>query len=462
MESLVNNVDLFVVLREQFGSLSENKKLFEYLKQKSSFDWTEETNVKLKKFCQKFCANVCGRWERSNRTLQNFLKRNGDWLESAIIWPEDLVRQTENVHQDDVIADVENLAPSSPIPSTSSSQYTPRKPFEDLCNKQKRRRIDHLSKSMSPEEIYGATLQNLKKSGDDEVRRIMEYLINHPEDIDKVKTCISNKKDESLYTPEKALALSISLNLSKWQYINLRDSAIEQGAASMYPSYHKIKQAKLNCYPAKEDITVTEEGASIKLQALLNLTAMRLLDAMDFNLSSKADLELICKWGFDGASSQSNYKQKASSSNFDDSSVFMISLVPIRLMRDVEILWENDRPSSTFYCRPIQFKFMKECETSVQNEKQAIEQQINALQPSKLQEVTVKHQLLMTMIDGKITSYISETSTAVCDICKAKPTEMNKLEDIDRRSRNEDMYQYGLSSLHAWIRCMECLLHIGT
>lgn len=38
---------------------------------------------------------------------------------------------------------------------------------------------------------------------------------------------------------------------------------------------------------------------------------------------------------------------------------------------------------------------------------------------------------------------------------------MNNLKSHKLRDNNEEMYQYGLSSLHAWIRCMECLLHIA-
>lgn len=179
------------------------------------------------------------------------------------------------------------------------------------------------------------------------------------------------------------------------------------------------------------------------------------------DLNSATDFLLISKWGFDGASGQSNYKQKTET-EFDDSSIFMASLVRIRLQHcDGTIVWENDPPSSTFYCRPIMFKFTKETQSTVATIKAGITEEIERLQPSKISQVEVKHQLLMTMIDGKITSYLSDTSSAVCDICKAKPTEMNKLESLAHRERNEEMSQYGISSLHAWIRCMECLLHIG-
>lgn len=107
----------------------------------------------------------------------------------------------------------------------------------------------------------------------------------------------------------------------------------------------------------------------------------------------------------------------------------MASLVPIRLQQcDGKIVWENDRRSSTFYCRPIMFKFTKETQSTVATIKASITQEIERLQPSRINQVEVKHQLHMKMIDGKITSYLSDTSSAVCDICKAKPSEMKDLE----------------------------------
>jgi hypothetical protein len=42
-------------------------------------------------------------------------------------------------------------------------------------------------------------------------------------------------------------------------------------------------------------------------------------------------LKLTSKWGFDGSSAQSNYKQRSEMADFDDSSVFMTSLVPLKL-----------------------------------------------------------------------------------------------------------------------------------
>lgn len=37
---------------------------------------------------------------------------------------------------------------------------------------------------------------------------------------------------------------------------------------------------------------------------------------------------------------------------------------------------------------------------------------------------------------------------------------MNDLDAINSLARNEDL-KFGLSTLHCWIRCFECVLHIG-
>lgn len=57
---------------------------------------------------------------------------------------------------------------------------------------------------------------------------------------------------------------------------------------------------------------------------------------------------------------------------------------------------------------------------------------------------------------------LSDTpSSASCYICGAKPSEMNNLEHVKQKKDNTSNFEFGLSTLHAWIRFMECILHIG-
>lgn len=65
------------------------------------------------------------------------------------------------------------------------------------------------------------------------------------------------------------------------------------------------------------------------------------------------------------------------------------------------------------------------------------------------------------MIDGKVFNTISDASSQTCGICGATPRKMNDLEAIGKLRCNENLYKFGLSILHAWIRCFECVLHIS-
>ena len=190
------------------------------------------------------------------------------------------------------------------------------------------------------------------------------------------------------------------------------------------------------------------------------MTANRLLKGIEIKDDDK-DLILVSKWGFDGASNQSNYKQKFVNQEDDDSSIFMGSLLPIKLLYGDNSLWENEIPNSTYYCRPIFFKFMKESIFNVTNEMNVMEAEISSLKDTTSGGKTISHSLMLTMIDGKITSILSGTSTQCCDICNATPKEMNNLDLIATKAVDTDLCKYGMSSLHAWIRFMECILHIS-
>lgn len=66
------------------------------------------------------------------------------------------------------------------------------------------------------------------------------------------------------------------------------------------------------------------------------------------------------------------------------------------------------------------------------------------------------------MVDGKVCSSLTETkSSARCYICKAKPTQMNNIDAVKKLKVDEKSFNFGLSTLHAWIRFMEFLLKIS-
>lgn len=166
----------------------------------------------------------------------------------------------------------------------------------------------------------------------------------------RIHQILSNEDRKMIpYSQDEALALMIDLRQSKGDYHQMHMGG-KAHEANIYPSYHKILEAKKRCYPSSSSITVSELGAEIGLQALLDHTSGRIIELSGNVMShrSKWNLKLYAKWGMDGASGQSTYKQafQSADKSLYDSSIFMTSLVPLKLESETEIVWSN-RPRST-------------------------------------------------------------------------------------------------------------------
>lgn len=101
------------------------------------------------------------------------------------------------------------------------------------------------------------------------------------------------------------------------------------------PSYSKVQEAKLSCYPPLTSIEVENTSAKVKnLQDLLDHTTRRILMIESVCCKDLLDLVLYCKWGCDGSSGQSEYKQPLANESEDisDGNLFITSLVPIRIV----------------------------------------------------------------------------------------------------------------------------------
>ena len=90
------------------------------------------------------------------------------------------------------------------------------------------------------------------------------------------------------------------------------------------------------CCPSLSSIKVTEKGARVVLQDLFNhkCQGISLIQEVLIELeqsNTESFLVLTSKWGCDGASDQSKYKQKFEDGTLSDESIFMISFVPLTL-----------------------------------------------------------------------------------------------------------------------------------
>lgn len=298
---------------------------------------------------------------------------------------------------------------------------------------------------------------------------IKTILIRNDEESKNLDNC-----DEQLQTPysaEEASALIEDVKLFKYQYEVVRMQAKKRNV-DIYPAYNKVLEAKKECYPSQ--ILTSKVEARINLQSLIDHTILRLfkdpnlcLPDIDNNVKI-CDLDFTIKYGCDGASNQGRYNQKLPGVNSTDETVFTVFMVSLCLKERNKstIVWNNPHPASPRRCIPIVFIFAKETKDRTKQEMQLIKDQIEKLQPIKLtiSDITfiVHVNMHLTMVDGKVSQALSDTpSSASCYICGAKPTKMNQLQRVKEKRVITSHYEFGLSTLHMWIRFMECILHIG-
>lgn len=334
--------------------------------------------------------------------------------------------------------------------------------FSGSSTSTKRRKLQEIQECHSELEIQLAFLRNLRAAGKTKLANKITSLLNDTDGDDMEESII-------MFTDDEAIALIEDAKLSKHQYEIIRLKAKAKNADIFVP-YKNLIDAKKRCYPPDSALTITDQNVSIKLQELLDHTVKRLIEIptikssiMEKNVKS---LTLHLKYGCDGASDQSAYKQNLPDGMQSDESIFMVSMVPILLDSETEVIWENPHPGSTKFCIPISFQFAKETPELTKSEIGRIKEEIKELSTTRIVfgkfRCKVAHKMLLTMLDGKVAQNLTETpSAATCHLCKAKPTEMNDLNRVLKKDVFEKDYELGLSPLHAKIRFMALILNIA-
>ncbi|CAH0547269.1 unnamed protein product [Brassicogethes aeneus] len=355
-----------------------------------------------------------------------------------------------------------------PLPGPSKVGR-PFKCFSECGTRAKQNKARALTTSCSTNKLSFAVQMSLRKCGKRNAAVIVGQVTEEssPKRVAKLKKILSaTELDKSKgLTPEQALSLIINTKSSKATYLAYRMAA-KSCNNNIYPSWNKVLAAKSKCYPHPGQVIVEDMGVEINLQELLNLTAHRLCTLQKDVLETffGKQLTLVCKWGLDGSSGQSNYRQMTNIGS-GDSSVLIASLVPVQLRdsrQKTKILWQNPVPSSTRFCRAIKFVFAKETPELTRNITEGIQAQIEKLQNFIHGNISISFYLVLTMVDGKVCHNLTGTkSTQSCYICGATPKEMNALDKVEKKLPKTENYCFGLSSLHSWIRFFECCLHVG-
>lgn len=361
--------------------------------------------------------------------------------------------------------------------STSSSTGRPSAEFEEASERTKRRKTATVRSQLSATELAYATQMSLRSSGANNAANVVRDVTQKsPSRASKYKAALKLAAIPPVkrMSPEAALSDMVEAKLTKHQYEVIRRS-MSKNNALIYPCYDYVLKAKNCCYPS--DITVTEISAEVKLQALLDHTFERILMSQldvlaTFSKQTVSSLKCMIKWGCDGSSGQSEYKQKFSDGNSSDANVFLTSLVPLQIVgidnesNEEVVVWKNPTPSSPRFCRPIRLQFLHEDVQSTLNEQRYIEDQIASLVPFKTTHcgnvMFLSYKLIFSMIDGKVCNALTETKSAMrCYLCGATSKEFNNIDMILEKEVDVLNFRFGLSTLHAWINFFECLLHVS-
>ncbi|KAL4718010.1 hypothetical protein ACJJTC_013064 [Scirpophaga incertulas] len=224
-------------------------------------------------------------WTTANRTRKTFFNKYMSWLEEEIKWPVcnslnlvEIFKETIDLEEDSSLS----ISVNSANPSTSRE-----------TKDQKKRRSGGLS-DYSKEELSFALVANLKKNKRMELAEVIVHLMKNPDQAPGVKAYLTPRKTGKIQA-DQALALTNSLNLSKWQYLVLRGFMSDAESSAKLPSYHKLLESKKNCYPDPTDIEISEQGAKVKLQPFLNLTCKRILQVVGAIDVSEGELKMTSK-----------------------------------------------------------------------------------------------------------------------------------------------------------------------
>lgn len=395
----------------------------------------EELNKTLNRLKSEFKL----RWNKSYRKIDVFNQINKTWLDCSICF----------------------------MKNSSRKGGRPERSFEESSERTKRMKTKDLRESTPVDVLSYATQMTLRESGKVKASKLlMKSLSQNYDSANMCSKTSSSHYESTCLSGEDALAVVVDAKLTRNQY-----NIIRLAARDKFPSYKVIQEEKKKCYPSKEHIKATNTLVCATLQSLLDHTICRLIIAQRTVIDSIPakdlhKLRMYTKWGFDGSSGHSSYKQVFHGIEASDSAVFITSIVPIRIVLGEKVVWQNPTPSSTRYCRPLKIEFIKESSEVSIAEKNRVTEEIGNLKKSKTicdgKSIEVEHALLFTMVDGKVCNAITQTtSTQKCYICSATSKDFNNIDKMVKREIHTDNLSFGLSILHGWIRFFECLLHLS-
>lgn len=458
---------------EQYSKAKNINSLINYILLKMNIkisDVHSDSIMYLKNAITSLKAKGSAKFQAAKRMKVRFELKNSEWLDSNF-----------NVPTLQFINDRYN---EKAVSNATIGFGRPVKEFEDKSDRSKRREAATISSQHNhdPCRILTACRYAARRSGEKDLSFILNELSKSQERPGKIRKLLNDNSITEIRkkTPLEALGFILDHSVSRNLYTDMRLES-KASRADIWPPYNEVREAKAQLRPPKETIFIDDCVAKVPLQALLNHTAERLvllqkeviLHALNISNLTEIEIVLSCSWGFDGSSGFSSYKQQykgeQKNENVSDENLFATTLIPLRLSTENGlIIWNNNNSQSERFCRPIELRYIKKTKDVILQQKEALENEIEQLQTLKIvvdnRSIFVHFALHLTLIDGKVLAIITNTSMQNCPICHATPKNFNDLSHATAKTSffpDPKTLQYGISPLHAWIRLLECCLHIA-
>nr|CAI5870083.1 unnamed protein product [Callosobruchus analis] len=172
---------------------------------------------------------------------------------------------------------------------------------------------------------------------------------------------------EKCFSLQQALALYLDLDLLENKYLTL-SSTLNALHPGLFPGLYKLRQYKKTIVPI--NIVTTELSAEAHLQDLLNTTIKSIIETV-----------------------QPRFPRECF--QFFNFAFMALKLIDNRNRKQV---WKNPSHSSTLFCRPIRFQYIKECKHVVKAEEQRATSDIEKVQQFKVvqsgQERFAKYEIM--------------------------------------------------------------------
>jgi glutaredoxin 2 len=218
------------------------------------------------------------------------------------------------------------------------------KEWDEKCNRAKNLELHDLIENNGLEKLNAAAALKAFHEKNSELRWVLNELVSDSSKASSLKFAYLSNSNRQItkLSNDEALVLFITADLTKHSYQVIRTAAKKMNA-DIFPTYDSLRGAKKHSYP--KNIYVEETKAVVNLQDLLNHSTQRILEIKEVVNNVKHLLstvngfskscnnfsgELKLKWGFDGATGQSEYKQKYSNAEeCPEKNLFSTTMVPL-------------------------------------------------------------------------------------------------------------------------------------